>query len=538
MKPAGPSLTFLYLLFLLPLALCSQGIPLESILRDGVKPNPSASSPGGEAPGRGEPTAPPAKPLQSGAGDSRAGGGGLPFAMKLAPGWRARLSEESGAVAQSPDGRSIVAILPVMNMGRQSPAEWLKKNGAGLLSRYLPNASLSAIYPSKLGTSGALVALSYEAGGQQGKSSALLYTHGGDGTLYVVGSPVNRFEQDKQSMLAMLRSFTFNGAPSDAAALENRSVAVPQLSYRKYRDPNEGAFTLDVPANWKVEGGIVRRSEVDINSYVQAVSPEGLVVVIGDANIPKFTTPTQMLAMSGLGEGARYSPFPGNVMIVQRYIPGAAYAHLHAGHFAQRMGVSGLRIHQPRERAELRKTIPSIGVTTTGGDVRFGGTRSASACEGYVLASTSIMTMQGVEGGMWNVQSLVSYVGPAGMGAIAEAVIARMLGSIQMNPHWVAQQRRESAEAYRAVKETNDYIAGLFRETREYQQRVQDRQNREFGDYIRGVVRLRDTESGEVFEGRAGNNYYWRIRHSDTLVGSDISVPPPNIDLTEMEQVR
>jgi hypothetical protein len=148
------------------------------------------------------------------------------------------------------------------------------------------------------------------------------------------------------------------------------------------------------------------------------------------------------------------------------------------------------------------------------------------------------MTMQGVEGGVWNITMLVSYLAPRGTTSIAHAAIAHMVSSIQMNPRWVSQQRQMTAETYRAVKETNDYIAGVFRETNEYRQRVQDRQHREFGDVIRGVVRLRDNESGEELEGKAGNNYYWRVRNTGTIVGSDVPSPPPNIDVMELEQVR
>ena len=69
-------------------------------------------------------------------------------------------------------------------------------------------------------------------------------------------------------------------------------------------------------------------------------------------------------------------------------------------------------------------------------------------------------------------------------------------------------------------------------------QKSQDRTNRNFSDYIRGTVRLKDPESGEELEGTAGKNYYWRVRNTNTVVGSDAPSAPPNIDVTELEQVR
>ncbi|MCW5964404.1 MAG: hypothetical protein KIT83_10225 [Bryobacterales bacterium] len=542
------TLTLISALAFLPVTLSSQGVPLESILRDGVRKEPSGSAPSGQQKADTAPVAAPQKPQarqpaivprQAGpAGTRSAAGEKLPFSMQLAAGWQASLTPESGVLARSPDGKSVVAILPVMNLGSQPPGDWLRRNGARVLSRYLPEATVSALYPSKLGANGVLVSLSYNPGGGPGRSNALLFAHGDVGTLYIVGAPAQVFERQRPAMLAMLRSFSFRGEPLASGQARQTVAEVQELRYRKHRDPNEGAFTLDVPANWTVEGGTVRRSEVDLNTYIKATSPEGLVVMLGDEYIPKFTTPNPTFEMAGLREGSQYSPFPGNVMIVQRYLPGPVYAQYHAGQFIRKMGIANAQIGQPKERPELNQKIAAIGVTTTAGEVQFRGARGTQQCEGYVLAATSIMVMPGQDSGMWNVQSLVSYIAPAGKSATARAVVARMLSSIQMNPQWVAQQRQSSSNTYRAVKETNEYISNLFRETREQQQRVQDRQNREFGDYIRGVVRLRDTETGEVLEGRAGNNYYWRIRHTDTLVGSDISSPPPNIDLTEMEQVR
>ncbi|MCU0226711.1 MAG: hypothetical protein MUF01_03660 [Bryobacterales bacterium] len=530
-----------WVLLLAAVGLHAQGLPLEQVLKNGVKrPAPAKEAPAAS------PTVQQAKPRPpaSASPSVTAGTAGsprsaqLPFSFQLAPGWQARFTQDNAALASSADGASTVAVLPVMGIGSASPSEWMRQHGATLLARYLPNATLDALYPSRLGRSGLLATISFARGQQTGKGSVMLFSQDGMGTLYLMGAPASRFLRDQPTMLAMLRSFRFQGERSGAANTDQRPPP-PEPSYIPFRDPHEGAFTLDVPSNWKIEGGVVRRSEVDINTYVRATSPNGIVVTLGDEYIPRFIVPTATLASLGMGEGGRYSPFPGNVLIVQRYLPGAVYAHHHVASFAQRMGLTSPRIEQPRDRRELFKQLPSIGLTTTGGDVRFRARRGSMDYEGYVLAATSLMMAPGQQdGGIWYVQSLVSYVTPPGGGDLASAVVARMLSSIRMNPQWVAQQRQTSAETYRQVKETNDYIAGLFRETREHRQQIQDRQQREFGDIIRGVVRLRDTETGEVFEGKAGNNYYWRVRHSDTLIGSDLHSPPPNIDLTELEQLR
>jgi hypothetical protein len=393
-----------------------------------------------------------------------------------------------------------------------------------------------------MGAGGALASLEFDSAGRPGKSSVLLFTHAGMGTLYVIGASAHHFDASRGALLSILRSFSFRGERAEGPGPQASPQAAPQaaaaLSWRKFQDPAEQAFTVDVPSNWKVDGGLVRKSTVDVNTFIRVISPEGVVVVLGDSNLQRYVIPTQTLEWTGLREGSQYSPFPGNVMIVSRYLPGAAYAQMHAARVAQAYGLADFRMGQPRARTDVDQNIPSIGTQIRGGEVDFTALSNQRPTEGYVMAATSVMTMQGVEGGIWNVQILITYLAPRGMSATARAVVSRMMATIQLNPQWVRQQRQMTEQTYRAVRETNEYISKLFRETFEERQRIQDRQNREFGDVIRGVVRLRDPESGEVLEGRAGNNYYWRVRHTDTLIGSDLPDPPPNVDVTELEQVR
>lgn len=534
--------SFVYVTLLyLSVAANPQGIPLDQILKDGVK-----SKGGGDSQPGDSQTLPPAgsprksTPSQQAKPDTgvKPSGSAAPFQVRMPEGWRASLTNGSGMLAQNADGSAVVAVLPVLDLGKQSSADWLRHNAAAALAPYLPKVATAAVYPSRMGAAAALASLEFERAGQPGKSSVLLATNSGVGTLYVIASPARSFAADRPALLSILRSFSFAGVRDQSTGTSDPGVSAPPLSYRKFQDPAEQAFILDVPANWKVEGGLIRRSTVDVSTFLQAISPEGITVILGDRNLPKFIMPTSMMNQLGFGEGREYSPFPGNVMVVRRYMPGPIYAQYHATQLARAFGLANVKMEQARERRDMNQQIPSIGSSTIGGEVKFSAAMGNRQYEGYVLAATSAMTMQGVEGGVWNITMLVSYLAPRGMTSIAHAAIAHMVSSIQMNPRWVSQQRQMTAETYRAVKETNDYIAGVFRETNEYRQRVQDRQHREFGDVIRGVVRLRDNESGEELEGKAGNNYYWRVRNIGTIVGSDVPSPPPNIDVMELEQVR
>jgi hypothetical protein len=153
-----------------------------------------------------------------------------------------------------------------------------------------------------------------------------------------------------------------------------------------------------------------------------------------------------------------------------------------------------------------------------------------------VLAATKLTAMYGTA--MWNVTSLHGYLAPVEQVGTAMAALERMLQTTQVNPQWFAQQQQTTARTSEITREANDRISRIITDSYWSRQRVQDRTNQNYSDAIRGVVRLRDPSSGEELEGRAGNNYYWRIRGTDTLIGNDTGTPPPQIDVTELQQIQ
>src|SRR4051812_33256648 len=76
-----------------------------------------------------------------------------------------------------------------------------------------------------------------------------------------------------------------------------------KLQFKRWVDPTESAFSLDVPVGWKISGGIKRAS--DTRSEIMMQSPDGQIIVkIGDVNIPlSYVELNQTLASLGYREG-------------------------------------------------------------------------------------------------------------------------------------------------------------------------------------------------------------------------------------------
>lgn len=81
-----------------------------------------------------------------------------------------------------------------------------------------------------------------------------------------------------------------------------------------FSDPNESAFTIDVPSGWKVEGGMVRRSALDVSAFLRALSPDGsAMILMGDPGPAVFRLPGYLA-----GPAAR------------AYVPGQKFAQQYA----------------------------------------------------------------------------------------------------------------------------------------------------------------------------------------------------------------
>ncbi len=457
--------------------------------------------------------------------------------MNLPPGWQAQVTRGSSVVARSGDGASLVMVAPFTAPPNISAADYMRRYGAAALRSFLPDAAVTAVQTSRIGQAGALSTVQFRGGAGPGRASVLCFTQGGAGTLYVIAAPSTQYDQQRNQLVAILRSFSFTGtgaaghSPGRPAA-----AAVPNMSFTRFQDPAEGSFTVDVPAGWGVRGGILRKSTVDVRTYLRLTSPDNQIVIAsGDPEIGGFVVPTPpTYGMGGLREG---QPYAGGALMVMRYLPGPVFARNYVATMARLTGASNVQLRDVRERPDLNSRLSGIAQEQiTAGEASFSSMRNGKESAGYVLSGTKLTTIAGSS--MWWVTTLLGWVAPPDQTAVVDAVVQRLMQTFRVNPAWFGQQQQMTAETSRIVSKTNEEVSRIITDNYWSRQKVQDRTNRNFSGYIRGTVRLKDPESGEELEGTAGKNYYWRVRNTNTVVGSDTPNAPTNIDVTELEQVR
>lgn len=331
-------------------------------------------------------------------------------------------------------------------------------------------------------------------------------------------------------------SFRLAGEPAAAAG-------APRLRYVPWRDPNEQAFTLQVPQGWQVGGGLARYAAVDTRVGVEATSADGAIrVTIGDPSLPPFTEPSQMLAMAGFPEGSWYSPGYGVQMQVLRYLAGrdfvARYVQENLGQLCEAVSIEQLSDRDDAVRAinAVYAQYGTLGVIVnlSAGEAHFTCRRPNGPARGYTFAATQ--STRGYGTGLWNVEHLYGFLASPERAAEAQQALTRMIGSFELDPQWVSMQQHLTAQVSHIVTQTNSQISDLIVRGFEERSAVYDEIARRRSNATLGLQDVIDEATGQPYRVESGSSYYW-IDHRGNIVGTD-TYTLPGIDFRELLRLR
>lgn len=318
------------------------------------------------------------------------------------------------------------------------------------------------------------------------------------------------------------------------------------LAFVRFTDTRENAFSTEVPKGWRTSGGLFRMAPVDTRGAVESVSPEGDIrVSAGDAELPPFTVPNQVLVMGGFREGSWYSPGYGVRMMVRRYQPGVVFAEDYVrSRLAPKIGCSGLTITAKESRPDLTQSINALyaqfaaqgmNVREDAGEVWFSCTHGGQPWKGYYLATTQISA--GAGGGVWNAEHILGYAAAADKTGQAQAAMLHLAGSMQVNPEWVKMQQGVTMATSKIVAQTNEQISSSIHKAFENKWKAEDEIFRRDTNARRGVTDVLDPETGESWTVQNGSNHYWRKPGSDVIVGTQ-TYDSPGIGYEPLRDLR
>lgn len=329
-------------------------------------------------------------------------------------------------------------------------------------------------------------------------------------------------------------------APTFARVFASVRLAPPNRKMAnclRWNDPREQAFSMEFPADWRVEGGTARRAAVDVVQTWSATSADGSARVTGgDAEIPTFTLPNQMLAFAGFREGSWYSPGYGVRMLVKSYMPGAMFAQWYAQSKAAQ-GCANLRFTQQQDRTREFGAINAqyaqfraqgMNVQLSAGEVSFTCERAGRPVNGYYFATTLLTTQMG-NNGIWVVDQLYGYMSSPGSEDEAEETLSRGLQSFQWNPQWLRMQQGLAMQVSGIVSQTQTEIAKMSKASFEYRQRSGSESMRKWSNAMLGLLDARDPATGRELKVDNAANYTW-IDVNGKITGTLTDTKPAGID--------
>ncbi|HEY9844246.1 MAG TPA: hypothetical protein V6D23_27495, partial [Candidatus Obscuribacterales bacterium] len=437
------------------------------------------------------------------------------YALDVPTGWKPQFDAQSGRIDVIGPIDQWVTLWPLYLPSAPTQAQ-AKSIAATLSQRAWVNASWQQ--PEVIGPAAVRV-----RGSIGGKRTLALLTwrssaKGTVGFLSMVAAPPERFDMNLFSRI--LTSLHLSGPPKASPP-----ARVSEPKYRRYQDPAEGAFSLDLPASWKNSGKLTRKASVDVRAAVESRSGDGKIITyIGDPNLGSFIPPSPMLANAGIFEGGTYSPGYNVVLKVAQYLPGASFAQ------AYPRGCEGARLVDSNDRpdiaAKINQAYANAGLASMAafaiGDASFecsGGRRA------YVLAGTLFINEANSGFTMWQVPLLYGYSAASGSVPLAEAVLKHMTASYQINPAWARRQGKTAVETARIASQTNQQIMSAITSSYWARQHSSDERSRQWSNRTLDLVDVEDPSTGRTTKVSSGSNYYW-ISNDGTITGTDTDASP------------
>jgi hypothetical protein len=438
------------------------------------------------------------------------------YSVESPPGWTVSPDKQKGWVHLTGTEGEHVVIWPVFVPGAVDP-------------RFAPNihAALagSSPYRAQWEAPQAVTGNALRARGTGANAVAIsVFTwvpspKGLAGYFYLVAARERDYRQKQNDFARILQSFRIISAQTGANTVTAEGPG--GVRYVRFSDPREGAFTMDVPADWKTEGGLFRFHALDTRHCVQTESPDGQIkILFGDPLIGPFIDP-RSLTIGFFPEGSTYAPY-GFKMLVLRFMPGTEFCRYW---LLTRVSpnCSNLQITETKDLTDqLPQPAPgSISPPPTYGGAWFQCSEQGQPRAGRCWASTQ---MAGAIG-RWLVNGLTGYSAPPDKVSMAEAIHQHMAGSLQWNVQWRMAQVGVAGEASRAVSGASNDIANMVARSQRARDAIDDELARRRSNATLGVVEVADPQTGRRMTVESGSNYYW-IDQRGVIAGTNTDTRP------------
>ncbi|HVG33232.1 MAG TPA: hypothetical protein VM911_09130 [Pyrinomonadaceae bacterium] len=459
------------------------------------------------------------------------------FTIEIPVGWR--VSTDGGRVTVAGPNAERVTILPLQIEG-QLDARSAQATLVGLSGRMWPQQKWTMPRSGwQFGQNGVRAVGADESTLRE--ITALWWANTPRGAalfFYGIAGQPSRFQSLEPVFARVLGSFrvTPGGGPQAGGGGRAGGDPLASMRFKQWVDPTENAFSIEVPADWGVQGGI-KRSDVEIkkNEWV-SYSPDGQVMIRGgDVNLPaQYIEPAQVITNMGYREGQWYQ----GGMFISRFMPGFAYASQYVQmKFGQ--NCSNLELVYQKERPDYVQQLERQGLTmqgyhTTAGEVAFTCQINGQPYTGYVFAETSAAPSMGVAT-IWSSRTLYGFLAPSNRAREADAVLHRAVASFSVNPQWAQRELRMERRQLDELNRYREFAYNLQKQTQADRWASWDRISEKTQDVLSGKTNVIDPQTGQQYKAQAGSSYYWIDPTRNVIAGTNLPYQP-TWDFREMVQ--
>lgn len=323
-------------------------------------------------------------------------------------------------------------------------------------------------------------------------------------------APSNLLKDDMPDLMKTLASFNYDAKLKNPAKINNLVQMVA------WKDPKEGAFTIDVPKGWTVDGGTVR-------PYIDAALK--IILTNGDKGIqvenpypPIYTAPNEVLSFAGFKEGSHYNPSGGisQDMIVSQEKSAQDYIQTVLSK------TLNLKVDSVKPRADLVAKVPKASYITqiTAAEATLGGDGKVHK----VIVVEQGLTIAGIH--MWTV-GMTQYWAPENEISKVEQIATAMDQSFKLDPTWAKNEQVQVAKRSQIISQSGSEISDIISSTFEYRSSSQDAISEKWSDAILGVQDVYNPSTGENYTVPNNSTYYW-TDGLNTVVGTDTHDSPGN----------
>ena len=317
-------------------------------------------------------------------------------------------------------------------------------------------------------------------------------------------------------------------AQSPAAGSQAPAAGAPisVSGYTIFTDPLEQSFTIEIPAGWRTVGGMARRSALQINAFVRAVSPDKMTyLLIGEPTLLSYVPPNPMRNTIGYREGKLFDSGVGGLTLVLHYMPGTEFARLYGQNTLSGL-CTDLQFSGSRERPDMAqnadKLVPAAAPSqTTGGEAKFSCGHDGQDMEARIEAVTRV-TRDNI---MWNVVFLKGFIARAAEAGHAEEILSHVGSSFRFDPAWLQRQSNLDQQAAIAI---NRRMQEFFRQQEGVIKNLNsvDENFSSMDEIVSGYSTYHDAATGNDYKLSNSNPYKWSD-NTGRIFSTPTNSPPP-----------